>query len=57
MKPQAEWHAVQSHESGFFTRETRPKPIQEMYEKCEKVPAFDKLQPYRYALTQGLKVA
>ena len=47
-KFQAEWHAIQTNDACFFTRETRPKPIQELYEQCEKMPAFDKLQPYRY---------
>ena len=50
MKFQTEWHAIQSNDACFFTRETRPKPIQELYEQCETVPAFDKLQPYRYLL-------
>ena len=45
----AVWSSNKSSISGggLFTKETRPKPINELYECCDTLPNFDLVQEFR----------
>ena len=42
-----EWHANNQISAGLFTKKTRTKPINDLYDSAEKNPNLELLQDYR----------
>ena len=42
-----EWHANKQISAGLFTKKTRNKPINDLYDSAETVPNLELLQEYR----------
>ena len=38
------WASKQQLDAGLFTPQSRPEPLNEMYNKCDQVPAVSKMQ-------------